>query len=342
MRTAVALVAAVLAGLFGPAVAPAQTTFGADLNRPANATFGCEALPITDPFGGRTFLPSRQTTCTYLATGVLGATAETTTPIVAGLVTAVRVKVGAVTGPMQITVLRSFRTLPTPECCFHAGATATFTPAPNAVTTIPVRIFLRNDIDANARETVDRLAITVLAPGVPIPAHDTGNPGAVTNPAALAFFPAVGPGDAVTGRVDGAGIGGIQPLINADITPICPSAGARIAQAGGRCLALLAPASSSVRLRAGRVPLRLVCNGPDTCAGRVLVQTRRAGATRNLTLASAAVRVAAGQTAAVAPRLTRAGRSALRGRRVMAAWVNGSIRSGATSVGTTARITLRR
>jgi hypothetical protein len=341
MRSTAAIAGAVLAGLFAPA-APAQTTFGADLNRPANATYGCEILPTTDFAGRRAFLPSRQTTCTYLAAGALGSTQETTSPPFAGLVTAVRVKAGPVTGPMQITVLRATRSDAGFACCFFADATPTFTPAPNAVTTVPVRFFLRSDLDPRFGETVDRLAITVLAPGVPIPAHEIGDPGVVTNPGALAFFPAVGPGDAVSGRVDGAGIGGVQPLINADILAVCPSASARAAQSTRRCVSVLAPAATTLPARGGRVTMRLTCNAPAACTGVVQLQTRRTGAARNRTLASARISIAAAQTATVSPRLTRAGRAQLRGRRRVTAWLNGTVKAAGTRVATSTRVTLRR
>ena len=69
------------------------------------------------------------------------------------------------------------------------------------------------DADPAVGEAVDRLALTVLQPGVPVPAHDYGDAGNIYKPASLAFFPHVRRREL---RVDGAGVGAISPLLNAD------------------------------------------------------------------------------------------------------------------------------
>ncbi|MBK5110445.1 MAG: hypothetical protein JJE10_03655 [Thermoleophilia bacterium] len=50
-------------------VAASGLTIGADLNRPADATYGCELVPSITALGGRQFFPSGQTSCTYVPTG---------------------------------------------------------------------------------------------------------------------------------------------------------------------------------------------------------------------------------------------------------------------------------
>src|SRR5580765_8241600 len=129
------LLTAVVLLLLAPAGASA-VVFGANLNRPANATFDCRGYPVGGP--AYFFQPTNANTCTWIGAGTTSFDLTETFGVpAAGVVNAVRVKVGPVTGPMQVTVLRSYR--PTGvgtgfQCCFHAGETAVFTPAPNAVT----------------------------------------------------------------------------------------------------------------------------------------------------------------------------------------------------------------
>jgi hypothetical protein len=197
-----------------PATAGARNV-GADLARPANVGFGCESLPIADPFGARAFLPKNAASCTYLGSGSRFASREVPgAPAGGGTVTRVRIKVGARTGPMQIVVLRATRSAVGFACCFYVRASRVFTPATNRVNRLNTNLRVRNDLNRSFGETRDYLGISVLAPGVPIPAHDTGAPGDSTGPVATAFFPLVKPGDE---RVDGAGITGVTPLINATV-----------------------------------------------------------------------------------------------------------------------------
>jgi hypothetical protein len=165
------------------AAAPAHAIrIGADLNRPANVGYGCETLPTTNAFGGRFFLGTGFGTCTYLGTGSINNQSETAGARGAsGVLTRVLVKTGPVVGPMQATILRSTRSTSVGfACCFWAGQSQVFTPAPNSVTAVPVRLPMRLDFDDQFGETVDYLALTVLAPGVPIPGHDEGVPGDVS------------------------------------------------------------------------------------------------------------------------------------------------------------------
>ncbi|MCU0314688.1 MAG: hypothetical protein MUC84_11595 [Solirubrobacteraceae bacterium] len=310
---------AAAAALLGAAPAGAQQrTIGADLNRPASATYGCETLPTISAFGGRAFLPSRVATCTYLATTRLGGSTEVPQAPGPSVAIRARVKAGPVVGPMQVTVLRATRSSAGFACCFHAGESAVFTPAPNAVTTVPLRLPMRSDLDPAFGETVDYLGLTVLAPGVPVPAHEIGNPGDLANPGVLAFFPHVRPGDT---RADGSGLGGIVPLLQADVIGLCGAArAARVAQAGA-CLPGL-QALGRVRVRGGSLALELRCNVGVPCAGTVRLQSARGG---GRTLASARVSLAPGASVRLAPRLTARGRAALRGRATLRAWLNASL-----------------
>jgi hypothetical protein len=359
-RRSTALLAAAAAAIATAAVAAPDATaqvrtIGANLDRPATAPYGCETLPTTDFAGNRAFLPSGAGTCTYVATGGLGNFAEVAqAPPGGGLVTRVRVRAGPVVGPMQVTVSRAMRST-TPgigfACCFFAGASQAFVPRPNAVTQVGVRLPVRSDLDPQVGETVDYLGITVLAPGVPIPAQEIGSPGNIQNPGAIGFFPHLRPEDSISGRVDGAGIGGVVPLLSADVLPFC-GPGAALATAGaaqaGGCAPFLALGAGGGRVAAGRVALALVCNAPVPCAGRLLLQSRRAAVAaaavrrRPVTYASARVAIPAAGAATATPKLSRAGRRLMSGRRRARAWMNARLTNGAVVAHVSRRVRLRR
>jgi hypothetical protein len=354
------LLFAVMIALLSTTPEAGAVTVGANLNRPANAAYGCETLPSVGPFGERFFLPSGVTTCTYVAVGALGNMSEVAqTPFGGGVVTQVAVRAGPVVGPMQATVSRAMRSTSPGvgfACCFYAGASQIFTPAPNAVTRVAVRIPVRADLDPQVGETVDYLGITVLAPNVPIPAHEVGNPGNLSNPGAIGFFPHLQPRDAVSGRVDGAGIGGVQPLISAEILPFCGAraaaaiSGTARASANGPCSPLLGLATTSVRVRGGRVVLTLLCNAPQGCSGRLLLQsTRPRGAAASArrrggaaTYAAVRFSIPSGGSKAVKPKLSRAGRRLLAARKRARVWANISFSGAGAGIRESSRLTLRR
>lgn len=333
-----AAIAAVLAACaFATAPAQAQQrTIGADLARPANAGYGCETLPTTDAFGGRAFLPTGQATCTYLATTRLGGSTEVPQAPGPSVAIRARVKAGPVVGPVQVTVMRATRSSIGFACCFHAGESAPFTPAPNAVTTVSVRLPMRSDLDPAFGETVDYLGLTVLAPGVPVPAHEIGSPGDLSNPGALAFFPHLRPGDE---RADGSGLGGVVPLLQADVIPLCGAVGGAAAAQASRCLPGVELAGGVGRVRGARLSLRVVCNVGVSCAGSVRLQTARGG---GRTLASARLSLAPGASATLSPQLTASGRAALRGRRSVRAWLNAAVTLLGRPATLAQRVTLRR
>ena len=63
----------------------------------------------------------------------------------------------------------------------------------------------------------DILALSVLAPGVPIPVHDTGNYQDISGPTSGIYFPAIAPGQT---RADSFGTVGFQLLLQADWVPV--------------------------------------------------------------------------------------------------------------------------
>ncbi|MGA8806029.1 MAG: hypothetical protein WB866_15175 [Solirubrobacterales bacterium] len=90
-------------------------------------------------------------------------------------------RVGLVTGPMQVVVEQALRQdnpgdagHPTYACCQAINASQVFTPAANAITQIAVNLPIRQDIapdPGNGLYTDQHLALSVLAPSVPIPAN---------------------------------------------------------------------------------------------------------------------------------------------------------------------------
>ena len=214
MRTRLLLPVA-LAALLAPAAADARR-IGGSLKASANSRFACDVMPGTGAYGERFPLPTGVSSCTYLAAGSLRNWRMQVAAPSTGVAERVRVKVGPRTGRMRVTVLRALRsTIAGFACCFHQGQSRVFTPAPNSVTTVAVRLPMvaTFDEDPKVGEAVDRLALTVLDPGVPVPAHDYKAAGDINKPGSLAFFPHVRPGDV---RVDGAGLGAISPLLTAD------------------------------------------------------------------------------------------------------------------------------
>ena len=156
-------------------VVPAQSsavTFGANLARAPDNTTACN-----DPswFFFYTF-----PTCSFdfqnLATGESGSP-----PVGQGVVNRVRVRVGPTTGPMQVVVEQALRQdnpgdpgHPTYACCQAINASQVFTPNPNAITQVAVNLPIRQDIAPDPKTGIyadQHLALSVLAPNVPIPAN---------------------------------------------------------------------------------------------------------------------------------------------------------------------------
>ena len=207
------LTGAVLAVFALPASASASTTFGANLNRVPNNPNTCGS------FDNGFYDPSLFNTCSWdfnnLATGE-----SVFPPIGQGVISRVRVRVGPTTGPMQVVVEQALRKdnpsdpgHPTYACCQAIQLSQVFTPAPNAITTVPVNLSVRSDIapDPASGYYVDQhLALSVLARNVPIPASTD------SNSYLTGWFPAWRNGDE---RAGGYGTSGYVILFNADWDP---------------------------------------------------------------------------------------------------------------------------
>jgi hypothetical protein len=326
-----AAVAAALVAVPGVRAIP----FGADLNLPANVGFDCTVIPSPPAFGnGFAVLPSTQPTCTWAAIGTIAnPQAGTFLVPVAGTVTTVSVRVGPVTGPMQVVVMRAFRDQSTASaptvCCTEAGRTPVFTPAPNAVTTIATALAVRKDVlpdPINNTLTFDSLALSVLAPNVPIPAFDVGdhNPGNFGIPQAVVFHPAVAPGQE---RFLNSGVGGFQVLLAADVTPSQSGAGPTPAP-GGQAPAAIVGATATVRN--GAAPVLIRCTlATGRCTGTLLLQNGAQAAARRrakkVTYGRAAIDIAAGKQQTLQVKLTKAGKRLLKKKRKPKVWINASV-----------------
>ena len=146
-------------------------TFGADLSQPVTSTATCG--------NGFPFAPNVTSCLGYAVT-------PTSYAPMSGIVSAVRVKTGDFPqGPMQIVVLRSYyqNNLQDPGhpnffCCFLQEYGPTFTPARNAVTTVPATLGMVEDptpaaSDGNTVAKGDFLGLSVLAGNVPVPLAQT-------------------------------------------------------------------------------------------------------------------------------------------------------------------------
>ena len=323
----VALVALALA----PAGAGA-TTFGADLSVAPNVNFDCQ---VTPPVGGFQ-VPSGADTCTWWTTGRLSDTSQGhVVPYGGGTITQARVRVGPVTGPMQFVVMRSLRhpqNRGNPGCCFPVGASAVFTPAPNGITTIPINVRVRHDTDpATGINNFDHIAISVLAPDVPIPAYYTGDQ-SLGAPTGGAFYPHYTPG---TERTTGMfGVVGFQTLINADIDTSAPGSGTPTGPtdvSGTNPIAL----GGAVRVRRGKALVPLVCTSPRECAGLLRLQNQAvqdaaaAGRGKRMrTYGKKRFSIKAGQTKTVEVPLTKAGKRLMRKRKPRRVFLNVKLSAG--------------
>lgn len=338
-RLATLLLAAAATFALGTGSASAATaTFGANLARTPDNTATCVSPAIQ--------LIVQSTTCTVESSNI--ATGESGFPPAGeGIVSNVRIRVGPRTGPMQIVLEEALRQdnpfeagRPNYACCTLAAASPVFTPAANAITTVPVNFRVLQSLvpDKNGIYVDQHLALSVLDPTVPIPAS--------TNPSAVvgAWWPAWG--SVGEQRVGPAGSGlAADILINADWDP-APGTGGN------------SPLRLPRRIRAVRNDIAfipLVCQLDRACVGRLLLQSGRgpqavarpndlagASATKKSkvrTYASVKFRVPAGKRKTIRAKLRQLGKRLLKKRKKAKVWLN--VRTAGTAVGST-KITLKR
>jgi len=228
---AAATIAALSLSCFAPMSAGAQT-FGTDLSQPINVPISCSEGVLNQfllqflygPFGD---------TCTWTSVTTGNASDSLTAPGT-GTVTAVRVKMGATTGPMQVVVIRYiFQQTGNPgspniACCFVQEYGPVFTPAANAITTVPTNLPVvvqptppPNDLTDTA--ATDQLALTSLDPSVQVPLFATNGGSNDLSVLSYAWYPAPTSGTVPAPSYNPIGgfadLSGLKVLMNADFTP---------------------------------------------------------------------------------------------------------------------------
>jgi hypothetical protein len=305
---AIGLPAALLVSGALPTAAGAAS-FGADLSQPANNPITCDqGWPEQAAMQAGINLYGNQgnSSCLWLSAG----TAQGFSSPGNGTVTAVRVKVGPTTGPMQIVVVRALYENstnpgnPLYACCVIQAYGPTFTPQANSITTVPASLPMREDATPPPEDTTtiadfDELALSVLAPGVPVPAFATSN-GAPDPYSAidLGWFPtpsAAGVG-APSINVDSpqGDWSGFRVLMNANFTPAGGGGGTPAPPlptkptTANTTIGVLGLPSTTVPVRRGTATLPVTCT-VAACDGNVLLQSaRQAGVATAASSANAA------------------------------------------------------
>lgn len=314
-----------------PAGAVASTTFGADLNRTPNSPYTCSQFLI---FGG-------PTTCS--AESIDPATGESNFPPAGdGVVSQVRVRVGANTGPMQIVEEEALRQdnpadpgHPTYACCKAVDASAVFTPAANSITAVNVNFHVKQDLapEASGYYVDDHLSLSVLDPNVPIPANLDSNAGDGL------WFPAWQVGQERAGIF---GTSGAVILFNADWDAGNGGGGGD----GGQPVTL---ASKMARVKNGNALVNLLCTLAVPCAGQLRLQDGQArvamlSASRKglpTTYSSVKFKIPAGKKKAIKAPLNAAGKRLLKHRKKAKVWAAISPAGGAAALQPT-QITLKK
>jgi hypothetical protein len=357
------LLALATAAVAAAPASAATTTFGADLDAlPANNARTCAygflgqteidylnyaiSMGYPNPYAGQ-LKPS----CTWWTGGNFAGSIGAIVPFGGGTVKRVRVKAGAITGPMQVIVIRELRegnSLALNGCCFATtAASPVFTPTPNGVTELAVDMPVRHDLDTRTNvNTIDTLGLSVLAADVPVPAWvgGTGYDGGII----AGLFPHYEPG---TERLQGYGsVTPGQVLIQADLEPAVKT----VEEDDGE--PPLPPVNNPVTLarttfspKKDRLVLPLSCGdilADLNCIGSVLVQSRGAGAATAAatspakTYAKGRMVLLPGSSGTTRAKLTKAGRKALKAKRRVRAFVNVVLED--ESVASSTKITIRR
>jgi hypothetical protein len=348
--------AIIAAGVLAPSGAGA-VTFGADLSQVPNNPYTCgQGAPPLFSFG------VGSTSCLWFS----GSTTVSFYAPLSGTVTSVRVRVGNVTGPMQVVVMRSLYQNkegdpghPYFACCFVERYGPVFEPQANTVTSVPVNLPMTeeptpppNDFSTNAAG--DFLALTVLSPSVPVPMFlGPGSISSGTYPApTAASFPAPSAtpllgfteaeGALVLLSADlqvGNGAGGPAPAPGAGGPPPPPVLAPAIPALG-------LPATIPLRGNTATFPLRCLvaaCNGTLALQNAQLagLASSKARKPKVVSYGSASFKLAAGATGKIKVTLNATGRKLVKGHRSVKVWANVRFSSGGGAPKST-RVTLKR
>ena len=331
MRMRVLICTLALAALL-PAQASATVTFGANLNQaPAENMVDCTTLP---PWG----VPTYATSCTWYST--VSESENDIVPLGVGVITRARVRVGAITGPMQFVVGRA-QVDKNKEighqllCCVWRTAGPVFTPAPNSITAVTLNAPVEQVRDFESKQDLfDNLALSVLEPGVPIPAAPVAAGALNITSTAGACWPAC---SRATPTACPVVRGEYVVLFNAEweYNPTGPR---------GNPAVNLAREFAWVRRNAARVVLSCLL---AKCDGQLQLQNAKApgaaaAARKTVTYGTARFTIAAGKTKTVEVKLNAAGRALLSKKRKVQVWANSIVGSGSSRQVRSAKLTLKR
>lgn len=211
-----------------------QIQLGQNLNgQPANNTVSCaDGAPAqTNTFAGffvrpQDFQPALPGTSCTLITYFDGA--QVPSP---GTVVSANIKIGNITGPMRFVRVRVLfqRNIPqdVQSCCSVEQVGPTFTPQPNAITTVPLNFQMTMEpiqpaLAIGTTIAQDMVALEVLAPNVPIPGTWMNPPfGPNFQQANYIYWPAftLNPSNAGQNRRPAAGFSGFMPSYNLNFVP---------------------------------------------------------------------------------------------------------------------------
>ncbi len=331
MRLNTLLLSALLAVLAAAPAPASATSFGANLNREPNSTTTCLSAQVI----------LTATSCS--ASSIDPSSGESNFPPAGeGVITRVRVRVGPLTGPMQIIEEEALRAEnpaepghPTYACCKAVDASAVFTPTANSITTVAVDLHVKQDLspEPSGYYVDQHLSLSVLDPNVPIPASID------PNASVGIWFPAWQVGEERAGIF---GTAGAMVLFNADWEPAGGGDGGGGGGAGGGEKVPLTLANPTASIRGGKVLLALLCSQSAACVGQAQLQNREAvptrllallGAKRSpLTYASAKFKIPAGKKSTVKAPLKGGGRRLLTHRRKALVWLNVTLKGSNAAV----------
>jgi hypothetical protein len=204
--------------------APRQ--LGPALSIPPTSGVTCQdGTPVQiNPRFPQPFINAGATSCLYLTFfgGEQGG--------VPGTAVSANIRVGPVTGPMRFVKLRilfqdndiGFDR----ACCSAQEYGAVFTPAPNAVTTVPLNFQMVRDPAPTPRSDplagADLIGLEVLAPNVPIPGFWTQNGGGQLDLPTYVYAPALStrvPAPSLGNMRSDSSFSGFQPTFNIAFVP---------------------------------------------------------------------------------------------------------------------------
>ena len=369
----VAAAAALAVGLGASAAAAGALTFGSDLDQAPNAPLSCGEGVLNQFLGSFSPFGPFNGSCTWSSV-VVGSSVESLTAPASGTVTAVHVRVGASTGPMQIDVIRFlFRQTGDPAkpelaCCFVQAYGPVFTPAPNAITTVETNLPMRVDptpapADTSTIAATDQLALSSLDPSVQVPLFATAGGASDLKVLSYAWYPAPSlptvPAPSPNPIAGFADLSGFKVLMNADLdtgSGGAPAAGGGPGGGvpGGGGGALLAPVITlpmlTIPIHAGTAAVPIRCLVQD-CRGLIALQSARPARSASTTHAKKALKVLsygsarfslkAGTTSKVKVKLTAAGLKLVKAHSLSRVWANVRFTAGGAAP-TSVRLTLKR